>query len=143
MFGNDRDNLRRYYCTTWEKAQAGQVLEPLEYMVAGVINQHPEYQPLLSNAENAMQRDYPPELGETNPFLHMGMHVALQEQLASQRPAGIVDIYQQLIQRFGDAHHAEHQMLECLAETLWEAQRCHQEPDAQLYLQRLRRLLLG
>ena len=112
-------------------------------MVAGVINQHPEYQPLLSNAESAMQRDYPPELGETNPFLHMGMHVALQEQLASQRPAGIVDVYQQLIQRFGDAHHAEHQMLECLAETLWEAQRRQQEPDTQLYMQRLRHLLRG
>lgn len=141
MFGNDRDNLRRYYCTTWEKAQSGQALEALEYLVASVINQHPEYQALLRDAENALQRDYTPELGETNPFLHMGMHVALQEQLASQRPAGIVEIYQQLSQRIGDVHSAEHQMLECLAETLWEAQRQQREPDEQFYLQRLRRLL--
>lgn len=140
MFGNDRDSLRRYYCTVWEKARADQPLEPLEQLIAGVINEHPEYQPVLTHAETALNREYLPEGGQTNPFLHMGMHIAIQEQLGSNRPAGILDVYQQLCQRMGDAHTAEHAMMECLGEMLWEAQRNGQEPDEQVYLERLRRL---
>ncbi len=140
MFGNDRDSLRRYYCTVWDKAQSGQPLEPLEQLIAGVIGEHPEYQPALTDAERALGREYLPEMGATNPFLHMGMHIAIQEQLGSQRPAGIVEVYQQLCRRLGDHHAAEHQMMECLGETLWEAQRNGVEPDEQVYLERLRRL---
>ena len=138
MFGNDRDSLRRYYCTVWEKAREDQVLEPLEQLIAGVINEHPEYQPVLTDAETALNREYMPEGGQTNPFLHMGMHIAIQEQLGGNRPVGILDVYQQLCQRMGDAHTAEHAMMECLGETLWEAQRNGQEPDEQVYLERLR-----
>lgn len=140
MFGNDRDRLRRYYCTVWEKARADQALEPLEQLIAGVINTHPEYQPGLTDAEVALSREYLPEGGQTNPFLHMGMHIAIQEQLGGNRPAGILDVYQQLCQRMGDAHTAEHAMMECLGETLWEAQRNGREPDERVYLQRLRQL---
>lgn len=140
MFGNDRNSLRRYYCTVWEKAQSGQPLEPLEHLIAGVIREHPEYQPALADAEATLGREYTPEMGETNPFLHMGMHLAIHEQLSGQRPEGILDIYQQLCRRLGDRHTAEHQMMECLGETLWEAQRNGVEPDEQVYLERLRRL---
>jgi hypothetical protein len=141
MFGNDRDSLRRYYCTIWEKACAGQALEPLEQLIAGVINAHPEYQLVLTDAEAALSREYLPEGGQTNPFLHMGMHIAIQEQLGGNRPVGILDVYQQLCQRMGDAHTAEHAMMECLGETLWEAQRNGCEPDEQVYLERLWRLI--
>ena len=140
MFGNDRNPLRRYYCTVWDKAQAGQPLEPLEQLIAGVIRDHPEYQPALVDVESALGREYLPEMGETNPFLHMGMHIAIQEQLGGQHPAGIVEVYQQLRRRLGDRHAAEHQMIECLGETLWEAQRRGAEPDERAYLRRLRRL---
>jgi len=140
MFGNDRDSLRRYYCTVWDKAQSGQPLEPLEHLIAGVIREHPEYQPALTAAESVLGREYLPEMGETNPFLHMGMHIAIQEQLGGQRPEGIVEVYQQLCRRLGDHHAAEHQMMECLGETLWEAQRSNTEPDERVYLERLRRL---
>ena len=140
MFGNDRNSLRRYYCTAWDKAQSGQTLEPLEQLIVGVIREHPEYQPALTSTETALEREYLPEMGETNPFLHMGMHIALQEQLGSQRPAGIVEIYQRLCRRLGDRHAAEHQMIECLGETLWEAQHRGAEPDERAYLRRLRRL---
>ncbi|MCB1820855.1 MAG: DUF1841 family protein [Candidatus Competibacteraceae bacterium] len=141
MFGNDRDSLRRYYCTVWEKAGAGQPLEPLEQLIAGIISEHPEYQPVLTNAETALNREYLPEGGQTNPFLHMGMHIAIQEQLGGNRPVGILDVYQKLCQRLGDTHTAEHAMMECLGETLWEAQRDGREPDERVYLERLRRLI--
>ena len=140
MFGQDRDSLRRYYCTVWDKARANQPLEPLERIIAEVISAHPEYQPSLADAETALGREYTPELGETNPFLHMGMHIAIHEQLGSNRPAGILEVYQQLCRRLGDSHAAEHQMMECLGETLWEAQRYRAEPDERIYLDRLWRL---
>ena len=141
MFGNDRDRLRRYYCTVWAKACSGQPLEPLEQLIAGIIGEHPEYQPVLADPDNTVNRDYTPELGQTNPFLHMGMHIALHEQLGSQRPAGILEVYQQLCQASGDRHAAEHRMMDCLGETLWEAQRQGTEPDEWLYLERLQRLV--
>lgn len=140
MFGNDRDHLRRYYCTVWEKASAGQPLEPLEQIIAEAIREHPEYQPVLADADAALGREYTPEQGQTNPFLHLGMHIAIQEQLGSNRPAGILDLYQRLCRRVGDAHAVEHRMMECLGETLWEAQRAGREPDERAYLERLRRL---
>lgn len=140
MFGNDRNRLRRYYCTVWDKANTGQPLEPLERIIAEAIRAHPEYQSVLTDAETALSREYTPELGETNPFLHLGMHIAIHEQLGANRPAGILDVYQRLCQRAGDAHAAEHLMLECLGETLWEAQRAGREPDERAYLERLRRL---
>lgn len=141
MFGNDRDSLRRYYSTVWEKTCTGQPLEPLEQLIAGVIREHPEYQLALSDTETTLTREYTPETGQTNPFLHMGMHIAIQEQLGGNRPTGILDVYQQLCRRMGDAHTVEHAMMECLGETLWEAQRNGQDPDEQVYLERLRRLI--
>ena len=141
LFGTDRSRIRRYFCEVWGKHTAGQPLEPLERIIAGVIGRHPEYQHLLTASEAMLERDYLPELGETNPFLHMGMHIAIQEQLMSNRPAGILSLYEQLCRRLGDSHTAEHQMMECLGETLWEAQRSGAEPDATAYLQRLKRLL--
>jgi hypothetical protein len=142
MFGNDRDSLRRYYCAVWEKTQSGQPLEPLEHLIAGVIREHPEYQSALADAENVLGREYTPEMGETNPFLHMGMHLAIQEQLGGHRPEGILEVYQQLCRRM-TGHAAEHQMMECLGETLWEAQRNGVGPDERVYLERLRRLTRG
>ncbi|MCC7220312.1 MAG: DUF1841 family protein [Candidatus Contendobacter sp.] len=141
MFGNDRNSLRRYYYTVWEKANTGQALEPLERLIAGIISDHPEYQPMLVDAEAALHRDYLPEMGQTNPFLHLGMHIAIHEQLGSDRPAGILGVYQQLCRKAGDSHEAEHQMMDCLGETLWEAQRNGREPDEQAYLARLMRKL--
>lgn len=140
MFGNDRDSLRRYYGTVWGKACAGQPLEPLEEMISGVIREHPEYQSMLADPEVALSREYTPELGQTNPYLHMGMHIALQEQLVSNRPDGIRDLYRRIRQGMGESHAAEHLMMECLGETLWEAQRAGVEPDERVYLKRLRRL---
>lgn len=140
MFGDDRDSLRRYYGAVWAKTNAGQPLEPLEQLIAAVIREHPEYQPVLTEIGAALDREYPPEMGQTNPFLHMGLHIAIREQVSSDRPAGILGLYQRLCQRAGEAHTAEHGMMECLGETLWEAQRAGREPDEQTYLERVRRL---
>lgn len=139
IYGNDPTQYRRFFCETWRKHRERLPLEPLEGMVAQIIAQHPEYHALLENPDK-IDQDYAPESGRTNPFLHMGLHIAIQEQLASDRPAGIRDLYRQLMQRHADPHPVEHRMTECLAESIWEAQRKGVAPDETAYLERLRKL---
>lgn len=140
MFGNDRNQLRQYYIDTWNKAQKNQALEPLEQVIANVISDHPEYHAILSDSDKALEREYLPEGGESNPFMHMGMHIAIHEQLGADRPAGIRDLYQKIASRTGDAHKAEHKMIECLAEMMWQAQRAGKTPDEKHYIKALKKL---
>ncbi len=88
MFGNNRTELRQMFYRSWQKHQQQQIMEPLESVIARIIELHPEYHALLEN-EKAMDQDYTPEMGQTNPFLHMAMHISIQEQLSTDRPAGI------------------------------------------------------
>ncbi len=140
LFANDRTALRRFYVEAWRKLRAGEPLEPLQRQVAEVVREHPEYHAMLEGDDALLERDFTPEQGQSNPFLHMGMHLALHEQLSTQRPAGVVESYQRLLTKFGDAHTVEHQMMECLGEMLWQAQRDGTMPQEQVYLDCLRRL---
>ncbi len=137
--GHSREQLRRMYLETWRKFSQRVPLEPLEAQVAAVIAEHPEYVPWLES-DAALAAEFTPEGGQQNPFLHMGLHLAIREQVATNRPQGVADIHDKLAKRMGSAHEAEHAMLEPLAETLWEAQRSGRAPDEQVYLDRLRRL---
>lgn len=136
----NREQLRRMYLDAWRKYTERQPLEPLEGQLAAVIAEHPEYVPLLESGPEALEADFTPEGGRENPFLHMGLHLAIREQVATDRPRGIAQIHQSLSKRLGDAHTAEHAMLEPLAETMWESQRSGLAPDEQRYLERLRAL---
>jgi hypothetical protein len=138
--GQNREQLRRMYLETWRKFSQRVPLEPLEAQVAGVIAEHPEYIPWLESAEQALAAEFTPEGGQQNPFLHMGLHLAIREQVATNRPPGVASIHEALSKRMGGAHAAEHAMLEPLAETLWEAQRSGRAPDEQVYLEKLRKL---
>jgi len=139
MFGNDRNQLRRLYCDAWAARQRGEPLDPLAHQIAEVIEAHPEYQALVEDPQAALGAEYTPEMGQTNPFLHMGMHLAIREQVSTDRPAGIRAAWQQLVARLGE-HEAEHRMMECLGQAIWEAQRSRREPDEAQYLECLRRL---
>jgi hypothetical protein len=138
IFGQDRHELRKMYREAWLKHLDGRPMSPLEIQIAAVVAEHPEYHDAVTGDD--LDRDYTPEGGRANPFLHMGLHLGIREQVATDRPAGIAEIHRQLAARDGDRHSAEHRMLECLAETLWEAQRANRAPDEALYLERLRRL---
>ena len=138
--GQNREQMRRMYLNAWRKFSAQSPLEPLEAQLAAVIAEHPEYIAWLESGDTAVTADFTPEGGRENPFLHMGLHLAIREQVATDRPAGIAAIHQKLSTRLRDAHAAEHVMLEPLAETLWEAQRLGCAPDEQLYLDRLKKL---
>ena len=138
LFGQDRNELRQMYFDAWRKSTTGAMLSPLEAQIARVIEDHPEYQPMMTG--ESLEASFTPEGGQTNPFLHMGLHLAIREQVATDRPPGISAIFNSLLVKTGDAHEAEHQALECLAETLWEAQSAESLPDESAYLERLRRL---
>ena len=137
MFGNDRNQLRKMYKTAWEKFQQQKILTPLEIQITDVIKEHPEYHDFILQ----LDKDFMPESGETNPFLHMGLHLGLREQLATNRPQGIADIYQRLIKLKGSPHDAEHSMIECLAEAMWSSQVNNTPPDETKYLLSLKKLL--
>ena len=138
IFGQDRNELRQMYADAWRKRCEKLPMAPLEIQIADVIEIHPEYHGDVTGED--LDRDYTPEGGKTNPFLHMGLHLGIREQVATRRPAGIEKIHAALSAKLGDVHAAEHAMIECLAETLWEAQSSNQPPDEAQYLERLRRL---
>jgi len=135
-----REQLRRSYLDAWRKRMAGSVLSPLEAMLADVIGVHPEYHPLLEDADRALALD-PATPSAENPFLHMGLHMAIREQVAIDRPPGVRDLHARLQARSGDPHSAEHLLMEALAETLWEAQKAGRAPDEAHYLRLARNRL--
>ncbi len=137
MFGTDRKQLRQMYKTAWEKFQQQEALSPLEIQIVDVIKEHSEYHDFITQ----LDKDFLPELGKTNPFLHMGLHLGLREQLTTNRPIGIVSIYKKLIKTTGCVHDAEHMMIDCLAEAMWSAQSNNMPPNETKYLLSLKKLL--
>ena len=138
IFGQNRDQLRRMYADAWRKFESGSLLTPLETQIATVVSEHPEYHRYLG--EDGLREDFTPERGEANPFLHMGLHLAIREQVATNRPPGIAAVFDALAARVGDPLDAEHRMIDVLAETMWDSQRTHSAPDERAYLDRLKKL---
>jgi hypothetical protein len=141
LFSSERNQLRQMYVDAWNRFLQGQPLEPVQAQIAAVVQVHPEYHALLDKADIALSQDFPPELGQSNPFLHMGLHLAIRDQLATDRPAGIRSTYQAILAASDSEHDAEHCLLECLAASLWKAHREGGQADEQEYLASIRRKL--
>lgn len=140
MFAADnRESLRAIFFRAWQRHRQGQPLEGIEHLVVDVALRHPEYHAVLENPASYSDRDYLPEMGETNPFLHMAMHISIEEQLALDEPAGARSHYQRLLKRLPDEHAVQHQMMECLGEMLWQAARNAGAPQESVYLDCLAR----
>lgn len=140
MFVQDRGDARRFFISVREKYKRNQPLEPIEGVILDVILAHPEYHGLLDEGEKAVSLDYSPENGSINPFLHMSMHIAIKEQIATDRPAGITAACQAVLGKSSDQHEMEHRVMECLGEALWRAQRDNGTPDESAYLEQVRLL---
>ncbi|MGQ5523803.1 DUF1841 family protein [Chitinimonas sp. PSY-7] len=139
MFNPSRDQARRFLFDTWAKHKQNAPLTDLERMAFAVLARHPEYQVIVDTPDRYLDKDYLPEFGETNPFLHMNMHLAIEEQLSIDQPTGVRDLYRRLCEYTGDEHSAQHEMMDCLAEMIWQAQRSGTGPDGSLYLACMRR----
>ncbi len=140
MFSSDRGTMRDVFYRAWAKHACGEALEGIEALVVVIAQQHPEYHALLDDPDSGRDRDYRPESGEMNPFLHMAMHIAIEEQIATDQPRGIRDRYRQLLGQWPDAHSVQHRMMDCLSETVWQATRGGKAPEETGYLACLDRL---
>ena len=139
MYSPSREQARRFFIDTWGRYRQGEPLSGLEQTALEAILLHPEYHALLDDPESALDRDFAPESGQLNPFLHLSLHLAVEEQLSIDQPPGIRARYERLAARTGSAHDAKHAVLECLGETIWEAQRSGKPPDERAYMECLER----
>ncbi|MBI5862673.1 MAG: DUF1841 family protein [Rhodocyclales bacterium] len=140
MFNPSRDQARQFLVDAWRKRCASLPATPLETLAADLVALHPEYHALLE-ADDALSREWTPEQGATNPFLHLSLHLAIEEQLSIDQPPGIRAAFGELLARRGDRHEALHVVLDALGETLWRAQRDRQPLDAEAYLEHIRRVV--
>lgn len=139
MFHPSREQVRQFFFDTWQRYRSGAPVQGLQTVAIDVILAHPEYHALLEAPEKHADREWSPEQGETNPFLHMSLHLALEEQRSIDQPPGVRATLEQLEARLGDRHAALHVALDCLGETVWRAQRDGAAPDQEAYLDCLRR----
>ena len=142
MFNPSRDQVRAFFCESWRKHRQRLILEGAEATAADLIAEHPEYHALLENPDAALEQEFTPESGQMNPFLHLSLHLAIADQISIDQPQGIRAAYETLRARL-DVHAAEHAILECLGETIWNAQRQGGELDANAYLESVRRIAQG
>ena len=135
LFNPSRDEVRDFFFGTWNHFKAQKPLTDLEKIALSVILMHPEYQPILDAPAQFKHQEYFPEFGETNPFLHMSLHLSILEQISINQPIGIAAIYEALKIKHQNEIDAQHDILECLAEVIWQAQQNHTDLDAARYLQ--------
>jgi hypothetical protein len=139
MFSPNRDEVRKFFATSWQKHCSRAPLTAMESLAADIILVHPEYQETLTTEEAAIQLEFPVENGSMNPFLHLSLHLALEEQLSIDQPPGLRAEFERIFARRGDRHTAAHAVLDCLGETVWRSQRDGTPPDALAYLECVRK----
>jgi len=136
MFSSERNEIRRTMFEAWRKHLKKEVVEPIDAEIIAIALEHPEYHTLLSHPDKYQDADFI----EANPFLHLGLHLSLRDQVRTNRPPGISSLYQNLLQKLKDPHLVEHQMIDCLAEILWTAQHTGVAPNETDYLEKLMKL---
>lgn len=139
MFTPSQHDVRRFFCETHRKMRANEILTPMEAIARDWIMQHPEYDDALARIEEALAADYSVERGQSNPFLHLAMHLTIAEQLSIDQPPGIRFAFDALARRLGSEHDAHHAMMECLGEMIWQSQRDGLPPDGAAYLECVRK----
>jgi hypothetical protein len=141
LFNPSREEVRQFFCDAWSKHQASGILTPMESIAARWMVEHPEYHAILGNSNEAQQAEYTPEKGQTNPFLHLSMHMSITEQVQIDQPAGIREASRQLTIKLDSEHESQHKIMECLGQVLWSAQRDGTPPDMAVYVESIKRLL--
>lgn len=139
MFQPSQADVRRFFCRTRAKQRDGAPLDRMELLAAGWITEHPEYHADLADEEAALQATFAVEGGRANPFLHLAMHLTIDEQCSIDQPTGIRQAVQLLAARRGSLHEAHHEVMECLGEMIWASQRSGLPPDGHSYIDAVRR----
>ena len=138
MFTPSQHDVRRFFCETCRKYEAQQILTPLEAIARDWIIVHPEYMDLLRDVDAALAADFSVEQGQSNPFLHLSMHLTISEQVSVDQPRGIRLAFQQLAQKLDSEHDAQHEIMEALGQMIWASQRSGLPPDGEQYMENVR-----
>ena len=141
LFNPSKEEVRQFFCEAWTKQQRSGILTPMESIAARWMVEHPEYHGILSDLESAKETEYTPEKGQTNPFLHLSMHMSITEQVQIDQPPGIREASKQLSIKLDSEHEAQHRIMECLGQVLWNAQRDGAPPDMAAYVEAIKKLL--
>jgi hypothetical protein len=139
MFTPSPQDVRRFFCETFRKSRAREILTPLEAIASNWINQHPEYDLTLANIDTALEANYSVDEGNSNPFLHLSMHLSISEQISVDQPRGVRTAFESLAKKRNSEHEAHHEMMECLGEMIWNSQRSRLPPDGDAYIEALRK----
>ena len=139
MFNPSREQARRFFIDAWRKHRAKELVSPLEDAAIRLIALHPEYHGLFEDDEAALTSEWTTESGEANPYQHLTLKLAIDEQLSIDQPPGLRAAFEALLARTGDRHAALHGVLECLGETMWRAQKSQSPPDGEAYVECVRR----
>jgi hypothetical protein len=139
MFTPSQQDVRRFFCDSFKKSHAREILTPIEVIAADWIHQHPEYEEVLSDLDTALEANYSIDEGKSNPFLHLSMHLSISEQISVDQPRGVRSAFQALARKLNSEHEAHHQMMECLGEMMWNSQRSGLPPDGEAYIEALRK----
>ena len=141
LFNPSKEEVRQFFCEAWAMQQRSGILTPMESIAARWVVEHPEYHSILSDLEFAKEAEYTPEKGQTNPFLHLSMHMSITEQVQIDQPPGIREASKQLSIKLDYEHEAQHRIMECLGQVLWNAQRDGTPPDMAAYVEAIKKLL--
>ncbi len=139
MFQPSQNDVRRFFCAAYTRSRAGLPLDPMQALAARWVDEHPEYHADLADEAAALAAVYTVEEGRTNPFLHLSMHLTIEEQLAIDQPSGIRQAVELLAARRNSLHAAHHEVMEALGEMIWASQRSGLPPDPHAYLDAVRR----
>ena len=139
MFAPSQSEVRRFFCETYRKSRAGTPLTPMESLASDWIERHPEYHADLQHIDAALAAQFDVSAGRTHPFLHLSMHLSISEQIGIDQPRGIKQAFDLLAARLGSAHDAQHEVMECLGEMIWQSQRSGAPPDGERYIDCVRR----
>jgi hypothetical protein len=134
MFSPSQADVRRFFCSVYAKARAGEAMEAIEIIASQWIAEHPEYHADLADVDSALEAMYDPQEGRTNPFLHLSMHLSISEQSSIDQPRGIRQALELLTVRRQSLHEAHHEAMDCLGRMIWESQRSNRPPDGPAYL---------
>ena len=139
MFQPSQNDVRRFFCEAYARDQIKAPLQPMQALAARWISEHPEYHAELANEAASLAAVYTVEEGRTNPFLHLSMHLSIEEQLAIDQPTGIRQAVELLAARRHSLHAAHHEVMDCLGEMIWASQRSGLPPNGLAYLEAVRR----
>ena len=140
MFNPSQADVRRFLCAVHAKTLSGAPMEAIETLASLWIAEHPEYHAELANADAAVARNYDETPEQTNPFLHLSMHLSISEQCSIDQPRGIRQAVELLSKRLdGGLHDAHHAAMECLGQMLADSQRSGLPPDGATYVAAVQR----